>query len=146
MRKANNSTESYFPSPWVYFNVPLEAVEELMALYVKVYLNGPNPTLSRVIQNAMHNEDLLQPQFNPQFRSLFGPKAMEAVKFAIIADHIGQKYQRFHPEFKMRPMPKEVMIYLRPPFCQMTDFSYDGQKRFRDSLPDKQKHEVILDE
>ncbi len=146
MRKGIEQPESYFPSPWVYFGVPLEAVEELLELYTKIYLHGPSPLLPKVIQQAMHDEDLLQPQYNLQFRSLFTPKAVEAAKFAVIADHIGQRYQRFHPEFKMRPMPPEVMVYLRPPYNQMTDFSYDAQKKFRDGLPDKQKREVILDE
>lgn len=146
MRKGNEQHESHFPSPWEYFNVPLEDVPKLLELYTKIYLDGPNPALPRTIQNAMHDENLLQPQHNPQFRPLFTPRAMEAAKFAVIADHIGQRYQRFHPEFKMRPMPPEVMTYLRPPYCQMTDFSYDAQKKFRDELPDKQKQEVYLDE
>lgn len=146
MRKGIEQSESSFPSPWVYFDVPLEDVEDLLHLYNKIYLSGPSPALPRVIQQAMHDEDFLNPQANPQFRPLFTPEAMEAAKFAVIADHIGQRYQRFHPEFKMRPMPPEVMIYLRPPYSQMTDFSYDAQKKFRDGLPDKQKREVFLDE
>lgn len=144
MRKGIEPPKSYFPSPWLYFNVPLEDVEGLLALYVELYLNLANPTLPRAIQQVMHPEHLAR---QLQYRYLFTPEAHEAAKFFVIADHIGQKYQRYHPEFKMVPMPPRVLKHLKSPYNGMTDMGYDDQKKYRDALPNEQlKKEVYLDE
>jgi len=146
VRKGLKQPESYFPSPWVYFNVPWDDIPELLDLYRRTYLNPVRPTWQDSMGQVMHSERLLNPVQNVHCRELFTPKAMEAVKFAVIADFIGMKYERFHPTFKMPPMSEEVLVYLRPPFNQMKDWGYDDQKKFRDTLPDRLKREVYLDD
>lgn len=135
--------ESYFPSPWEYFNVPIEYVEGLLHLYVQLYLNPVKPTLPGAIQQVMYPEYYSR---KPAFRHLFTPEAHEAAKFFVIADFIAQKHERFHSEFKMRSMPAGVLKYVRPPFNGIVHMGYDDQKKYRDTLPDNMKKEVYLDE
>lgn len=142
--KPREQAESCFPSPWEYFKVPIEAVEGLLHLYLQLYLNPANPTFPHAIQQVMYPEHYSR---KPALRHLFTPEAHEAAKFFVIADHIAQKYERYHPEFKMRPMPSDVLKYLRPPYNGLVNMGYDDQKKYRDTLPNEQlKKEVYLDE
>lgn len=135
--------ESYFPSPWIYFQVPEVDVEGLLNLYVQLYLNPANPTFPACIQHVMYPEHYTR---SKALRHFFTPEAHEAAKFFVIADFIAQKYERFSAEFKMCPMPPDVLKYLRPPYSGMVHMGYDDQKKYRDTLPDNLKKEVFLDE
>ena len=144
MRQGIEPPQSYFPSPWMYFNVPYEDIEELLRVYVELYLSPSNPTITGAIQQVMYPEHYTRQK---KFRYLFTPEAHEAAKFFVISDHIGQKYQRYHPEFKMAPMPPEVLKFLRPPYNGMVNMGYDDQKKYRETLPNEQlKKDVYLDE
>ena len=144
MRQGIRFNESKFPSPWEYFEVPPADAEELLGLYVNLYLKPSNPTLPQALQRVLYPDEWVRS--NPQYMMMASPEAHEAAKFFIIADFIGMKYERFHPTFVMKPVPDEVLMYLKPPYNKMKLLGYEDQKRFRAALPDAQKCEVFIDE
>lgn len=133
---------SPFPNPWEYLGVPMEDQEDLYQLYFHTFIEQPD-----ALANALNQ--LMFPPESPiaiEHPASQSPEAHEAAIFFIICDFVAMKYARFHPKFNMKPIPVEILHYLRPPFNQMTSLDIEDQRRFKASLPKEQQEMVIIDD
>lgn len=73
-----------------------------------------------------------------------GEAATNAGYFALVVDVVAQNYQPSHPEYKIPPMPAEVLRYLTPPYCYAKDWNLKAQKDFKDQLPIHLKGRVYI--
>ena len=82
------------------------------------------------------------------FRYLLRPGAGEAATnagyFAMVVDVVAQCYQPSHPEFRIPPMPDEVLQHLAEPYCYAKDWNLKAQKGFKDQLPTHLKGRVYI--
>ena len=138
----NNEYQSPFPNPWLYHQVPREDMRDLMQLYSHNYLGRPD-TLPKALEALTHHPDSVIGKQHPVSQS---HNATSAAMFFLISDFIAMKYARLHPTFEMKPMPQEVLNYLRFPFCKMTSLDIEDQRRFKASLPPEQQGEIYIDE
>ena len=137
-----NEYASPFPNPWAYLGIPQEDVNDLVQLYKYRYLDNTD-TLPKALEKLMYPPESLIAKQYPISQS---QDASQAALFFLICDFIAMFYARNHPNFKMKPIPQEVLNYLRPPFNQMTSLEIEDQRRFRASLPPEQRREVYIDD
>lgn len=128
-------------SPWDYFSVPMEDRKDLSQLWFELYIKKPT-----VLTNGMQQVMYPPEQLGLSHKELQGADASKAAMWFVVADFIGCKYARYHPTFTMKDMPVEILRYLRPPYCNMANLSYDEQKRFKATLPKAQQELIYLDE
>jgi hypothetical protein len=133
----------YFPNPWEYLDVPREDINDLLQLYKYTYLENVD-TLPKALEALTYHHD--SPFGRKYAAETQGQQAMQAAMFFIVCDFVAMKYARFHPTFVMKPIPKEVLAYLKPPFNQMVSLDIEDQRRFRASLPPEQQEAVYIDE
>ena len=128
-------------TPWDYFAVPIEDRRDLMQLWYELYLKNP-VVLTRGMQQVMYTPE----ELGLRYKELQGADASKAALWFLVADFIGMKYARYHPKFRMKDMPVEVLMYLRPPYRDMKNLAYDEQKRFKATLPKELQELIYLDE
>lgn len=128
-------------NPWEYYDVPRQDIPELLNLWHELYIKNPVVLTRAMAQVVYKPEDL-----GRGYRELQGSKSSQAALFFVLADFIGMKYARFHPTFKMKDTPVEVLQYLRPPYRGMQNLSYDEQKRFKATLPKQLQEMIFIDE
>ena len=141
-QEPNPTYESPFPNPWEYLGVPKEDMHDLIQLYIHTYLTSPD-TLPKALEQLTYPPESLIAQQYPVSQS---QDAMQAALFFLICDFVAMKYARIHPTFSMKPIPQEVLNYLRPPYNQMTSLDIEDQRRFRASLPPEQQEAVYIDD
>ena len=135
-----------FPNPWEYHGVPKEDLKDLMQLYRHTYLVDME-RLPRALQQFTYPPGYRFPRGYEQFNwHSQSQNATQAAMFFLISDFIATYYEAKHPNFEMKEIPKEVLVYLRPPYNRMTHLDIDSQKRFRASLPPEQRHLIYIDE
>jgi hypothetical protein len=134
--------QSPFPDPWQSHGVDGQDYEDMLQLYVHVFLQDMD-TFVRVLDKLTISPDS---QFGKQYVQTQGADAYAAAIFFLVSDFLAMKYFRFHPKLEMKPIPKEVLPYLRYPYNKMTSLAYEDQKRFRDSLPPEHRGDVYIDE
>ena len=142
MPQGSNMPEMYFQNPWEYLNVPEEDMRDLSQLYRHTYLQDLD-TLPKALEQLTYDPST---RIGSAYLSTQSMVAMEAAMFFLICDFVASKYARFHPTFKMKPIPTEVLRYLKPPYNQMTSLDIEDQRRFRASLPPEQQKAVFIDE
>ena len=144
----NNKIPEYqspFPNPWMYHNVPEEDMKDLIQSYSHNFLERPD-TLTKAIDHITYPSDHPFVTQHPMGRMTQGADATHAALFFVISDFIALHYARYHPKFKPRSIPTEVLAYLRPPFNKMTSLDIEDQKRFKASLPPEQQEAVYIDD
>ena len=137
--------ESPFPNPWIYHDVPKEDMKDLIQMYTHNFLERPD-TLSKAIEQVTYHPThpfVLQHRLG---RMTQGADATHAALFFVISDFIALHYARYHPKYKTKPIPTDVLGYLCPPFNQMISLDIEDQKRFRASLPPEQQEAVYIDD
>jgi len=139
----HNMPKMYFPNPWEYLDVPKEDMRDLIQLYKYTYLENLD-TLPKALEALTYAPESAMGRMYRNATQ--GQEAMQAAMFFLVADFVAMKYARFHPTFKMKPIPPEVLRYLKPPFNQMTSLDIEDQRRFRASLPPEQQKAVYIDE
>ena len=142
MAQNPNTPTLYFPNPWEYLEVPHEDMRDLVQLYSHTYLQKLE-TLPKALEQLTYDPNST---IGRAYRSTQSEQAMQEAMFFLVCDFVAMKYARFHPTFKMKPIPQEVLNYLAPPFNQMISLDIEDQKRFRASLPPEQQKAVFIDE
>lgn len=134
--------KSPFPNPWQYLDVPKEDMRDLMQLFTHTYLQDFD-TLPKVFDKLTYHPDSAIAKAYPVSQS---HDATHAAMFFLVCDFVAMKYARFHPKFKMKPIPQAVLNYLCPPYCMMTSLDIEDQRRFRATLPPEQQEAVYIDD
>lgn len=137
----NADVKPYFQNPWEYLGVPKEDLRDLLQLYRHTYLQDWD-TLPKALEQLTYDPAT---RIGAAYPSTQSHMAMEAAMFFLICDFVALKYARFHPTFRMKPIPQEVLVFLKPPYNQMTSLDIEDQKRFRASLPPEQQKAVYID-
>lgn len=126
---------------WEYYQVPKEDIPEIIRLWQDIFLKDPK-LLTRAMSQVLYKpEDL-----GRGHKELQGAAAAKAALWFIQADFIGMKYERYHPTFKMKDTPQEILKYLRPPYNGMKNLGYEEQKRYKATLPKEIKEMIYIDE
>ena len=128
--------------PWKYFKLPPEEEMRLCGLFaVKV---GPNG-LGKLMDRILYDQTFDDPKGNPHkfIPGIGDAKQIAGATLYIVGDFIGQ-YHKLGWRYKVPLLPKEIMVFFRPPYNEFQDMNLRNQRKVVKALNKKHKRGLSL--